>query len=162
MDQPAKAAGKPAIVLGADHAGFHTKDAIKSYLNANGYAVEDLGTFSEEPVDYPDYARRVGERVAANTNDLGILVCGTGIGMSIAANKVEGIRAGVAHDAMTARLVREHNDANVLTLGARVVDNDMAIQIVREFLAAQFAGGRHQRRLDKITEMDRQRVADQG
>ncbi len=162
MDQPAKAAAKPTILLGADHAGFHTKEAIKNYVNADGYAVEDLGTFSEESVDYPDFERRVGERVAADPNKLGILVCGTGIGMSIAANKVEGIRAGVAHDTMTARLAREHNDANVLTLGARVVDNETAIQIVREFLAAQFAGGRHQRRVDKITEMDRDRVADQG
>jgi len=157
-DEAARVSPKPIIVLGADHAGFRTKDAIADALRGEGYRVEDFGTSSEESVDYPDYARRVGERVASHADELGILVCGTGIGMSIAANKVEGVRAAVAHDLATARLAREHNDANVLTLGARVVDNTAAIQIVREFLAAQFAGGRHQRRVDKITELDETRV----
>ncbi len=147
-------APKPRIALGADHAGFHVKETIKKYLESAGYPVEDLGTWSEESVDYPDYARAVAEKVAAGKDQIGILACGTGIGMAITANKISGIRAAVAHDAMTARLAREHNDANVLTLGGRVVDDAQAIEIVRDFLDAQFAGGRHQRRIDKITELD--------
>ena len=150
------AAPKPRIALGADHAGFHVKETIKKFLEASGYAVDDLGTWSEESVDYPDYARAVAERVAVGEDQMGILACGTGIGMAITANKVPGIRAGVAHDAMTARLAREHNDANVLTLGGRVVDDAQAIEIVRDFLEAQFAGGRHQRRIDEITELDKE------
>jgi ribose 5-phosphate isomerase B len=109
-------------------------------------------------VDYPDFARAVGERVAAGSDSLGVVVCATGIGVSIAANKVEGIRAALAHDSLTARRAREHNDANVIALGGKIVGDDEAIAIVQEFLAAQFAGGRHQRRVDKISEMDRVRV----
>ncbi len=150
------AASKPRIALGADHAGFHVKETIRKFLETAGYPVDDVGTWSEESVDYPDYARAVAEKVAAGADQLGILACGTGIGMAITANKVPGIRAAVAHDAMTARLAREHNDANVLTLGGRVVDDARAIEIVRDFLDAQFAGGRHQRRIDKITELDKQ------
>ncbi len=148
---------KPRIVVGADHAGFRTKETIKTFLQNAGYRVEDVGTHSEESVDYPDFARAVGERVASGTGSLGILVCGTGIGVSIAANKVEGIRAALAHDSLTARRAREHNDANVIALGGKVVGEDEALAIVQEFLAAQFAGGRHQRRVDKISEMDRER-----
>lgn len=143
--------------MGSDHAGFRAKETIKAYLEAAGYRVQDVGTFSEESVDYPDFARAVGEQVASGREDLGVLVCGTGIGVSIAANKVEGIRAALAHDSLTARRAREHNDANVLALGGKVVGEDEAIAIVQEFLNAQFAGGRHQRRVDKITEMDRVR-----
>jgi ribose 5-phosphate isomerase B len=142
------------MVVGSDHAGFRIKEIIKKYLRDAGYAVEDMGTHSEESVDYPDFAKAVGERVAAGNNMLGVLVCGTGIGVSIAANKVEGIRAALAHDSLTARRAREHNDANVIALGGRVVGDDEAIAIVQEFLNAQFAGGRHQRRIDKITVMD--------
>jgi len=134
------------------------KEAIKRHLEQAGYNVEDVGTFSEESVDYPDFARAVAERVAAGKEPLGVLVCGTGIGVAIAANKVPGIRAAVAHDKLTARLAREHNDANVLTLGARVVEPGLAVEIVNEFLSAQFAGGRHQKRIDKIAEMDHERV----
>ena len=143
--------------MGADHAGFRAKESIKAFLETAGYRVEDVGTHSEESVDYPDYARAVAERVAAGNGTLGIVVCATGIGVSIAANKVEGIRAALAHDSLTARRAREHNDANVLTLGGKVVGEDEAIAIVQEFLSAQFAGGRHQRRVDKITKMDRAR-----
>jgi ribose 5-phosphate isomerase B len=153
------AAAKPRIALGADHAGFHVKEKIRKFLEASGYPVDDVGTWSEESVDYPDYARAVAEKVAAGTDQLGILACGTGIGMAITANKVPGIRAAVAHDAMTARLAREHNDANVLTFGGRVVDDAQAIEIVRDFLEARFAGGRHQRRIDKITELDQEEHA---
>jgi len=154
-----EAAPKPRIALGADHAGFHVKEKIKKFLEDSGYPVDDVGTWSEESVDYPDYARAVAEKVAAGTDQFGILACGTGIGMAITANKVPGIRAAVAHDAMTARLAREHNDANVLTLGGRVVDDAQAVEIVRDFLDARFAGGRHQRRIDKITELDQEEHA---
>jgi ribose 5-phosphate isomerase B len=153
----ADSSSKPRIALGADHAGFRAKENIKKYLEGAGYGVDDVGTHSEESVDYPDFARAVGERVAAGKDPLGILVCGTGIGVSIAANKVEGVRAALAHDSLTARRAREHNDANVLALGGRVVGEDEAIAIVLEFLNAQFAGGRHQRRVEKINEMDQAR-----
>lgn len=148
---------KPRMVVGSDHAGFRAKEIIKKYLQDAGYTVDDMGTHSEESVDYPDFAKAVGERVAAGNGALGVLVCGTGIGVSIAANKVEGIRAALAHDSLTARRAREHNDANVIALGGKVVGEDEAIAIVQEFLSAEFAGGRHQRRIDKITEMDRVR-----
>ena len=153
----ADSSSRPRIAVGSDHAGFRAKETIKAYLEGAGYGVDDVGTFSEESVDYPDFSRAVGERVASGKNPLGVLVCGTGIGVSIAANKVEGIRAALAHDSLTARRAREHNDANVLTLGGKIVGDDEAIAIVQEFLNAQFAGGRHQRRIDKITEMDRER-----
>lgn len=145
---------KPRIALGADHAGFPVKESIRKFLEENGYAVEDTGTWSEESVDYPDYARAVGERVAAKRSDYGILVCGSGIGVSIAANKVPGIRAALAHDVVTARLSREHNDANVLALGGRIVTADLAIEMVQAFLSTAYAGGRHQRRIDKITQIE--------
>jgi ribose 5-phosphate isomerase B len=149
---------KPRMVVGSDHAGFRAKEIIKKYLQDAGYTVEDMGTHSEESVDYPDFAKAVGERVVAAADDtLGVVVCGTGIGVSIAANKVEGIRAALAHDSLTARRAREHNDANVIALGGKVVGDDEAIAIVQEFLSAEFAGGRHQRRIDKITEMDQVR-----
>jgi ribose 5-phosphate isomerase B len=158
QDTPlAESSSKPRIIVGSDHAGFRAKETIKKYLEDAGYRVEDVGTHSEESVDYPDYAKAVGERVAGRHDALGVLVCGTGIGVSIAANKVEGIRAALAHDSLTARRAREHNDANVIALGGKIVGEDEAIAIVQEFLGAQFAGGRHRRRVDKITEMDRVR-----
>ncbi len=153
-----EAEAKPRIALGADHAGYHAKETVKKFLEQAGYQVDDVGTWSEESVDYPLFARQVAERVASGQDQLGILACGTGIGMAITANKIPGIRAAVAHDAMTARLAREHNDANVLTLGGRVVNDAMAIEIVRDFLNARFAGGRHQRRIDEITELDQARA----
>ena len=146
---------KPKIAIGADHAGFHAKEAVKKFLAAQGYDVDDVGTSSEESVDYPDFARQVAERVAAGRAQIGILTCGTGIGMAITANKVPGIRAAVVHDIMTAHLAREHNDANVLTFGARLLPDDQVIAIVREFLNTSFAGGRHLRRVDKIAAMDK-------
>ena len=143
--------------MGSDHAGFRAKEVIKNYLEGAGYRVEDVGTHSEESVDYPDYGKAVGERVTSAANTLGVVACGTGIGISIAANKVAGIRAALAHDSLTARRAREHNDANVLALGGKVVGEDEAVAIVQEFLSAEFAGGRHQRRVDKLNEMDRVR-----
>jgi len=142
---------KPRVALGADHAGFPVKETIREFLQNAGYPVDDLGTWSEESVDYPDYGKAVGECVASQKDVFGIAVCGTGIGISIAANKVRGIRAAVAHDVSTARLAREHNDANVLALGGRVVSGTQAVEMVRIFLNTAFAGGRHSRRVEKIT-----------
>lgn len=146
---------KRRIAIGSDHAGFIVKESIRKYLEAAGYAVDDQGTSSEESVDYPDYGRAVGERVASKQADLGIAVCGSGIGISIAANKVPGIRAALAHDVITARLAREHNDANVLALGGRIVSPEAALEMVQTFLTTAYLGGRHQRRIDKITQIER-------
>ena len=149
--------GRPRISLGADHAGFRAKEAIKRHLESSGYNVEDFGTWSEDSVDYPDFAIRVAHSVIDGGNTTGILVCGTGIGMAIAANKVGGIRAAVAHDATTAQMSREHNDANVLCVGARVATETQIVEIVSSFLSAKFAGGRHERRVNKIIELDQER-----
>jgi ribose 5-phosphate isomerase B len=146
---------RPRIVIGSDHAGFAVKESIRKYLQAAGYAVDDQGTSSEESVDYPDYGKAVGDRVASKQADLGIAVCGSGIGISIAANKVPGIRAALAHDVVTARLAREHNDANVLALGGRIVTPEAALEMVQIFLTTAYLGGRHQRRVDKITQLER-------
>jgi ribose 5-phosphate isomerase B len=145
---------KPRIVIGSDHAGFLVKEAIREYLQSAGYDVDDQGTSSEESVDYPDYGKAVGERVASKEADLGIAVCGSGIGISIAANKVPGIRAALAHDVITSRLAREHNDANVLALGGRIVTPEAAVEMVQTFLATAYLGGRHQRRVEKITQIE--------
>ena len=151
----AESSGKPRIALGADHAGFPIKETIRQFLQNAGYTVHDLGTWSEESVDYPDYGKAVGERVISQQDDYGIAVCGTGIGISIAANKIPGIRAACAHDVNTARLAREHNDANVLAMGGRVVNSKQAIEMVQVFLNTQFAGGgRHLRRVEKIAAIE--------
>jgi ribose 5-phosphate isomerase B len=142
---------KPRVALGADHTGFPIKETIRQFLENAEYLVDDLGTGSEESVDYPDYGKAVGECVAAHKDVFGIAVCGTGIGISIAANKVYGMRAAVAHDVSTARLAREHNDANVLALGGRVVSGSQAIEMAQTFLNTAFLGGRHARRVEKIT-----------
>jgi ribose 5-phosphate isomerase B len=142
------------VALGADHAGFALKQDIKRALGDLGVTIEDLGTHSTESVDYPDFAAGVAHGVAAGRFDRGILVCGTGIGMAIAANKVSGVRAASVSDIEEARLCREHNDANVLTLGARITPSDRAIAIVRTFLDTPFSGGRHQRRVDKIAALE--------
>jgi ribose 5-phosphate isomerase B len=143
------------IALGADHAGCGLKEAIMRRLDARGIPYENFGTDTTESVDYPDYARQVAHAVAAGHADRGILVCGTGIGMAIAANKVPGIRAALVGDLESAHLCREHNDANVLALGARVTAADAALAIVDLFLDTPFAGGRHQRRVDKIAAIER-------
>lgn len=138
------------IALAADHAGFHLKDSLKRTLDELGVAYQDFGTDSAASVDYPDFAQAVAQVVAAGEFDRGILVCGTGVGMAIAANKVPGIRSAPIVDADTARLAREHNDLNVLALGARVTPEVRAREIVRTFLATPFEGGRHANRLAKI------------
>jgi ribose 5-phosphate isomerase B len=142
------------IALGADHAGVALKDHLKRHLDERGISYTDFGTSSAESVDYPDYASAVAREVAAGAYDRGILVCGTGIGMAIAANKVPGVRAAPVVDQMSAALSREHNDANVLALGARVTTPEVATRLVDLFLDTPFSGGRHQRRLDKIAGMD--------
>ena len=143
------------IALGADHAGFELKDKIKQHLQQQGFSVSDEGTSSPESVDYPDYARAVGHDVSEHRADLGILVCGSGIGMAIAANKVDGIRAANVSTEYEAQMSREHNNANVLTLGARILDEKTAFGIVDKWLATSFAGGRHERRVEKITALEK-------
>jgi len=144
------------IALGADHAGFELKEKIKQKLAAQGITVDDRGTNSTASCDYPDFARAVAEEVAAHGADFGILVCSTGIGMSIAANKVQGIRAAKVDTEFEAERSREHNDANVLTLGANVIGADEASRIVDKWLATTFAGGRHERRVEKIAAIERE------
>lgn len=151
---------KPRIAIGSDHAGFPVKETVRTYLESAGYAVSDLGTSSEQSVDYPDYGQAVGKRVVSRQADFGIAVCGTGIGISIAANKVPGVRAALAHDLNTARLAREHNDANVLALGGRIVTGEAAIEMVQVFLTTAYLGGRHQRRLDKIAAIEKEERAE--
>jgi ribose 5-phosphate isomerase B len=146
------------IAVGADHAGYRLKEEVKRLLDELDLPYEDFGTGSEASVDYPDIAAEVARAVASGAFDRGILVCGTGIGMAMAANKVAGIRAAPVVDLESARLSRWHNDANVLTLGGRITPFDRAFEIVRTFLTTAFEGGRHQRRVDKIMALD----ADEG
>jgi ribose 5-phosphate isomerase B len=146
------------IAIGADHAGYELKEKLKQRLAQQGVQVVDEGTVSNESVDYPDFARKVGEDVAGKKADLGLLVCGSGVGMAIAANKVPGVRAANVSNVEEAGLSREHNDANVLSIGARFLDEAKAMTIVDKFLATPFAGGRHQRRVDKITEIEREEI----
>ena len=143
--------------MGADHAGFALKEAVKQELLRLGHQVQDVGTNSPESVDYPDYAFEVARRVSAGQVDRGVLVCGTGIGMAMAANKVQGIRAASVLDPAAARLSREHNNANVLALGARLLEEAPALETLRAWLETEFAGGRHQGRLQKIAELERNR-----
>lgn len=138
------------IAVGADHAGVGLKDALVSWLRARGEVVTDLGTHGNGSVDYPDFAQAVAREVASSAVDRGILVCGSGIGMAIAANKVPGIRAAVATERESAFLSRSHNDANILALGARLTSDDTARELVTVFLETPYEGGRHQRRVDKI------------
>ena len=150
------------IALGADHAGFELKDKLKKWLTVRGFETTDEGTNTSDSVDYPDYARKVADDVVGKRADLGILVCGTGIGMAIAANKVPGIRASSATTEYEAQMAREHNNANILALGARIVGEEDARKIITKWLDTQFAGGRHQQRVDKIAALEQEkRAADQ-
>jgi ribose 5-phosphate isomerase B len=139
-----------AIPLASDHAGLPLKLALKAALEAEGHPVTDLGTHGPESVDYPDYATKVAEAITSGQAPFGILVCGTGIGMAIAANRHPGIRAAVLHDSTEARLTRAHNDANIACFGARTIGLETALDAIRTFLATPFEGGRHQRRVDKL------------
>lgn len=142
------------IALAADHGGFKLKAEIKNLLETLGIAYEDFGCDCEASVDYPDFALPVAEKVAAGEFDRGILVCGTGIGMSIAANKVQGIRCALAHDTFSAKATRQHNDTNVLALGERVIGPGLAMDIVKIWLETEFEGGRHLKRVEKIKEIE--------
>ena len=143
------------IALAADHAGFELKEKIAGYLKAKGFEVMDLGTHDEEPVDYPDFARAIGEALKQQKADRGILICGSGVGACVAANKMSTIRAGLCHDTYSAHQGVEHDDINVLCLGARVIGEELARELVSAFLAASFTGEeRHRRRLDKIKAME--------
>jgi ribose 5-phosphate isomerase B len=143
------------LIAGSDHAGLALRGEAVKAAKAAGLEVEDLGPFSGESVDYPDYARSVAEAVAAGRARIGLLVCGTGIGMSIAANKVKGIRAAHCTSEFEARMARAHNDANVLCLGERVIGLGLGASIVKVFLETQFEGGRHARRVEKMKEMEK-------
>ena len=142
------------IALGADHAGWELKEALKVWLIESGHQILDFGTHSPDSVDYPDYALEVAESVASGKAERGLLVCGTGIGMAMTANKVPGIRAALCSDPFMARMSREHNDANVLALGGRLMDGELGLEILQMWLGTEFAGGRHERRLAKIAQIE--------
>ena len=142
------------IAIASDHGGFHLKKAILRLLDSRKIQYIDLGVTSEDSVDYPDYAELVAQQVSAGKADRGILVCGTGIGMAITANKFKGIRAAVVTDPYTAQMSKEHNDSNVIAIGGRVLDDAKAEATVQAWLDAQFQAGRHERRLEKISEIE--------
>ena len=142
------------IGIGSDHGGFELKEYIKEYLDKEGISYIDYGTNSLDSVDYPDYGKKVAEAVVAKEVTRGIVVCGTGIGISIACNKVKGIRCALCGDTYSARMSREHNDANILALGGRVVGRDLALEIVSIWLKSEFTGGRHEKRVEKISEIE--------
>ncbi len=143
------------IAVGSDHGGYQLKLLVADHLAAAGHVVDDLGTDAADvPVDYPDYGAAVGRAVTSGSAEVGVCVCGTGIGIAIAANKIPGVRAAVVHDVTTARLARQHNHANVVCLGGRLLGSQVALDAVDAFLAATFDGGRHQRRIDEITALE--------
>ncbi len=143
------------IAIAADHAGYELKQRLQAALEADGHEIRDLGTDSTAPVDYPDYSRAVAEAVTGGVAERGVLLCGSGVGASVAANKVRGVRAGLCHDCYSARQGVEHDDMNVLVLGARVIGPSLALELVRAFLAATFSGEeRHVRRLGKIRDLE--------
>lgn len=142
------------IAIGSDHGGLQLKDAVRNYLVGRGLTVDDLGTNNEDSVDYPDFGARVAQAVSSQTIAKGILICGTGIGMSITANKFPGIRAALVWDDFTAQMAKEHNDANILVLGGRILSAEDACRMVGIWLDTAFAGGRHQGRLNKIAQIE--------
>ena len=142
------------IALGADHGGYCLKEAIIEYLNKNGIEYKDYGCYSEESVDYAVYAKKVADAVASGEAERGILCCGTGIGISIAANKVKGIRAAVVTNEFCAEMTRRHNDANILAMGGRVIDAETAVKLTDTFLNTEFEGGRHERRIAQIAQIE--------
>ena len=143
------------IAIGADHAGFSLKEKLRQKHAREGYDVVDCGTCSAESCDYPEFAQRVGRDVAQGRSDRGILVCSTGIGMAMAANKIDGVRAAPAQNDDEVKFTREHNDANVLTLGAKYLDEKRALDLIDIFLKTEFAGGRHARRVAKIAQLEK-------
>jgi len=145
---------KTVVAMGADHAGVELKEELKSFLAGLGYEVRDVGTYGAEPVDYPDYAAAVARELISGKAQRGILMCGTGIGMSIVANRFPGVRAALCHDLRTAVMSRRHNDANCLVLGGRLLEKATAREIVKKWLHEPFDGGRHQVRLERIRELE--------
>lgn len=143
------------LAIASDHGGFHLKKSLLAFLDSRKIEYVDLGVASEDSVDYPDYAAKVAAKVSAGEVDGGVLVCGTGIGMAIAANKYRGVRAAVVTDPYTARMSREHNDANIIAVGGRVLDAAQGVEVLRSWLDAQFQAGRHRQRLDKISEIEK-------
>ncbi|MEG6522846.1 ribose 5-phosphate isomerase B [Desulfotomaculum sp. 1211_IL3151] len=143
------------VVLGSDHAGFEMKEKISQYLNSQGVTVQDIGCNSTESCDYPDFALAVGEKVRTGQCQQGILICGSGVGMAIAVNKIPGVRAANVFDPEIAKLAREHNNANVLTMGSRFIDLEKAIAITQNFITTPFAGDRHAKRVDKIMAIEK-------
>jgi len=143
------------IAIASDHGGFELKEDIKDFLRSAGFSFTDLGAHNNDSVDYPDYGIELSRRVASGEFEKGVLVCGTGIGMSIVANKIPGIRAALVHDVFSARMSSEHNNANVLVIGGRVTGKGLARELVKTWLEAKFEGGRHQKRLDKIAELEK-------
>ena len=140
------------VAVASDHGGYKLKEKVKEYLESRDIDVIDLGTNSEESVDYPEYGRACAKAVAGGEADRGIVCCGTGIGISIAANKVSGLRCGLCTNVEMAKLTRQHNDANMLAMGGRIIDDETAMAITEAFIDTEFEGGRHQRRIDKIEE----------
>ncbi|GAA0177749.1 ribose 5-phosphate isomerase B [Clostridium sediminicola] len=143
------------IALGSDHGGYSLKLEVMKHLESKGIEFKDFGTYTEESCDYPDYAENVALEVASKNYDFGILICGTGIGISISANKVPGIRAALCHNTFSAHATREHNNANILAMGERIVGPGLALDIVDTFLNSKFEGGRHERRVNKISEIEK-------
>ena len=141
------------IAVASDHGGFALKEKVKEHLVQRGFDVDDLGTHSEDSVDYPSYGKACGEAVASGKADLGVVVCGTGIGISIAANKVKGVRCGLCTSVEMAHLTKQHNNANILALGGRTTEPELALKIVDEWLDTEFEGGRQQRRVDMLDQM---------
>ena len=142
------------IAIGCDHGGYELKLSVIEHLKSKGYEIKDYGCYSSDSVDYPDYAYPVAKSVANGEAEKGILICGTGIGMSIAANKIKGIRCALCSDTFSAHATREHNDSNILALGARVVGLNLALDIIDTWLSAEFTGGRHLNRIEKITRIE--------
>ena len=138
------------ICISSDHAGYNLKEYIKSYFIKKEIPLIDLGPYKNSSVDYPDYAKKIARRVASKRSDIGILVCGSGTGMAISANKTKGIRAAVCYNAKSTRLSREHNNANIIALGSRLIKKDEAMKLIKVFLKTKFEGGRHLRRVKKI------------
>ena len=145
------------IGLACDHGGFELKEELKTFLKSVGFEPIDLGTFNEDSVDYPDYGALVAEKISKGELEKGILICGTGIGMSIVANKFPGVRAALVNDLYSSRCSREHTNANILVIGGRIVGKELAKEIVKVWLNTPFAGGRHKRRLEKIEALEREK-----
>ena len=141
------------IALASDHGGYQLKNAVKEHLRESGYKIVDLGTNDEESVDYPVYGKACAEAVASGKAELGMVFCGTGIGISVAANKVKGVRCGLCTSVEMAELTKKHNNANMIAMGGRITDTDLAIKITDTWLNTEFEGGRHQRRIDMLDEM---------